>query len=161
MSIQPEADAPATCFHGTALTIVWFAVIDLAVFASALRWFRFSYYIHVFLALVVVGLTLAAAIPQLQFNFLVDPNQPFLLVNVHRVVGFVVCIWLGLQMIGGVFSRVVQFSEIVPPHFNIYVKRSHYVSGYIIMLLSKFNYLNSNLVPGSVTIQPFIGFLCG
>ncbi len=92
------------------MTIVWFAVIDLACFASALRWFRYSYYIHVFLGLVVIGLTLAASIPQLQFNFLVDPNQPSLLVNVHRVVGFIVCVCLGLQIICGVFARFAQFS---------------------------------------------------
>lgn len=161
MSDQPEANAPATCFHGTALTIVWFAVIDLAVFASALRWFRYSYYIHVLLALTTIGLTLAAAIPQLQFNFLVDPYAPSLLVNIHRVVGFVVCIWLGLQMVCGVFAKFAQFSEKTSPTINIFIKRFHYVSGYLIMILAKFDYLNSNFDPGSVSIPMFVGFLFG
>jgi len=40
-------------------------LINFAVLIAAMRWHKFSFYAHVFLALVVIGLTLGATLPVL------------------------------------------------------------------------------------------------
>jgi len=57
---------------------------------------------------------------------------------VHNVVGFIVVIWLGVQMITGILSRIIQYSSNVSPNVVKAVKITHNVSGYILMVLSKF-----------------------
>ena len=134
-------------FHGTPLTVSWLLIIDLAVFVAAIRWHKYSSYIHAILALLVVGLTLGASIPLLKQNFLINQNARYQFVNVHRVTGFIVVLWMGFQLILGIFSRVIQFFPIVKPIVCLWVKRFHLISGYLLMIGAKFNYLNIKFRP--------------
>jgi hypothetical protein len=49
------------------LIAAWLPIVTLAVLVASLRWHKYSFYAHVFLALIVIGLTLGATI-----NVLVD-----------------------------------------------------------------------------------------
>jgi hypothetical protein len=51
-----------TGFHGTPLVIAWLPLISLAVLIASLRWYKYSFYFHLLIALVVIGLTLFSTI---------------------------------------------------------------------------------------------------
>jgi len=59
-------------FHGTPMTWAWLLIINIAVIIAALRWQRYTYYIHVILGLLVIGLTLGGSIPALEEHFLYE-----------------------------------------------------------------------------------------
>lgn len=62
--LQAGGDQPYQVnFHGTPLMLAWLPVISLAVLIAAMRWHKFSFFAHVFLALVVIGLTLGSTLP--------------------------------------------------------------------------------------------------
>jgi hypothetical protein len=59
-------------FHGTPLIISWLALANLTVVAASFRWTKYSFFIHLFLVLVILGLTLGATIQCIQ-QWLPDP----------------------------------------------------------------------------------------
>lgn len=60
----------------------------------------------------------------------------------HNFSGLIVVIWLGVQMVTGIFARMIQYKANVGPNVCIWTKRFHHISSYLIMILAKFNYLN-------------------
>lgn len=52
-------------FHGGPLVAAWLPLINFAVLIAAMRWHKFSFYGHLILALIVIGLTLGATLPVL------------------------------------------------------------------------------------------------
>ena len=126
----------------------WLPIVTLAVLVASLRWHKYSFYAHVFLALIVIGLTLGATI-----NVLVDYGLNYetdesTLQKTHNTAGLIVTIWLGLQIITGILARVIQYSPKVGTNFCIWTKRLHMISSYLIMILAKFNYLNIQFLDG-------------
>lgn len=134
-------------FHGAPLIISWLPIIDIAVLIAAMRWHKFSFYAHVFLALIVIGLTLGAAIPVIIDQGLYA-GEGETLQNMHDYAGLVVVCWLGIQMITGILARVVQYSTNVSPNVCYWIKRTHYISSYLLMICAKFNYLNIQFIDG-------------
>jgi len=90
----------------------------------------------------VIGLTLGATIPVLMNSFLFKSTDKIIM-KAHKVAGFMVVIWLGIQIVTGIVSRVIQYSDTVKPNVVKAVKILHNASGYLLMLLAKFNYLNT------------------
>lgn len=66
----------------------------------------------------------------------------------HSVAGFIVVIWLGLQIFSGILARVIQYSPKVGTKACIWIKRFHYISSYLLMITAKFEYLNIKFVEG-------------
>lgn len=75
------------------MTIAWLPIVTFAVLIASMRWHKFSFYGHVFLALLVIGLTLGASIPMI-IEVGLDGDDP--LVQMHSYTGLVVVIWLGV-----------------------------------------------------------------
>lgn len=66
----------------------------------------------------------------------------------HSVAGFIVVVWLGLQILSGILARVIQYSSKVGTNACIWIKRFHYISSYLLMITAKFEYLNIKFVEG-------------
>jgi hypothetical protein len=103
-------------FHGNPLLASWLALANIAVIVIALRWSKYSFYLHLLLALVIVGLTLAGTISFIQ-SWL--PNASLIkatdkprrkLQKIHNWVGFILVCSLGLQIITGIISRFIKRS---------------------------------------------------
>ena len=102
---------------------------------------KFSFYAHVILALIVIGLTLAATLPVL-INAGLEYEADSSLQKMHNYAGLIVVIWLGVQIVTGVLARVIQYSAQVSTNICILTKRIHQISSYLLMIAAKFNYLN-------------------
>ncbi len=128
-------------FHGTPLIVSWLLLINIAVIIAALRWQRYTFYMHAFMGLLIIGLTLGATIPALENNkFLYSSRTPEIQ-KVHNVAGFMVTVWLGFQLLTGILSRVIQYSSKIHPNIVKAFKIVHILSGYLLMVLAKFTYL--------------------
>lgn len=112
-----------------------------------MRWHKYSFYAHVFLALIVIGLTLGASLPVL-ISEGVDYEADDDLQKMHNIAGLIVVIWLALEIVSGILARVIQYSSKVSPSVCKWTKRLHYISSYLIMILAKFNYLNIKFEDG-------------
>ena len=96
---------------------------------------------HALMGLLIIGLTLGASIPALQNNtFLFTEKTPYI-IKAHKVAGFMVTVWIGFQLIVGILSRVIQYSSKIHPNAVKAFKLVHQISGYLLMILAKFNYL--------------------
>jgi hypothetical protein len=122
------------------MIISWLPLINLAVIIAALRWTKYSFFAHLFLTLIVIGLSLGASIHLLIDYWLNPPNGNYVL-KIHMVAGFVMVIWLAVEFITGVMARLIQFPEWVSPNLSYWIKRIHIVLSYGVMLIAKFNYL--------------------
>jgi len=80
-------------FHGTPLIAAWLPLINFAVLIAAMRWQKFSFYGHLILVGIVIGLTLGATLPVLFNSGVASKNE---LQKVHNYAGLVVVIWLGV-----------------------------------------------------------------
>ena len=60
----------------------------------------------------------------------------------HNYAGLVVVIWLGVEIVTGIFARIIQYSTKVSTNVCIWTKRFHHISSYLLMIAAKFNYLN-------------------
>jgi hypothetical protein len=122
------------------MVITWLPLANLAVIIAALRWTKYSFFAHLFLALIVIGLSLGGSIHLLMEYWINPPNGDYLL-KVHMVAGFVMLVWLGAELVTGVMARLVQFPAFVNPNQSYWTKRIHIVLSYGVMLVAKFNYL--------------------
>jgi len=132
-------------FHGTPLMIAWLPLTNFAVIIAALRWHKFSFYAHVFLALVVIGLTLGSTIPVLVNAGVYYQTDDQTLMYIHNYTGLIVTFWLFIEIVTGILARVVQYSTKINPNVSIRIKKIHHVCSYIVMVATKFNYLNQNI----------------
>lgn len=82
-------------FHGGPLVAAWLPLINFAVLIAAMRWHKFSFYAHVILALIVIGLTLGATLPVL-INAGLEYEAESSLQKMHNYAGLIVIIWLGV-----------------------------------------------------------------
>ena len=134
-------------FHGTPLTLSWLPIINFAVIIASMRWHKFSFYAHVFFALVVIGLTLGATV-----HVLVDVGVEYEsdedIQKMHNYAGLIVTIWLGIEIVTGILARVIQYSTKISPNICIWTKRIHHISSYLLMIAAKFNYLNIKFLDG-------------
>jgi hypothetical protein len=112
---------------------------NLTIIVGAFKWHKYSYYIHAIIGLVIVGLTLAGTLHVL-FDVGIGYNPTKRFQILHNTVGLIVVIWLSFQLITGVFSRILFYSDKVHANLLIWSKRSHYISGFLIMALAKFEY---------------------
>jgi hypothetical protein len=108
---------------------------------AALRWFKYSFHLHVLLGLAIIGLTLGANIDLLVTSWL-GTSTTKVFQKTHNIIGFVVLCYLGVILISGIFARVVQYSPKVSARVCWWTKKMHMFSGYFILLVSKFNYLD-------------------
>ncbi len=93
------------------------------------------------MGLLVIGLTLGSAIPPLlNSTFLYTEKAPEIQ-KIHNVVGFIVTVWLGFQLLMGILSRIIQYSPKIHPNLVKTFKIIHMISGYLLMVLAKFDYL--------------------
>lgn len=145
--LQGQDQHYKTGFHGKPLIIAWLPLVNFAVLFASIRWCKYSFYCHVILALGVITLTLFSTIHILVDDWL-QPNRNFKIQYVHNIAGLGVTIWLALQVFLGLLSRVIQYSPNVKTNTCVWVKRMHQISGYFIMLVSKFNYLNIKFMKG-------------
>lgn len=99
------------------------------------------------LGLAVIVLTLLSTVHILIDDW-VSPNQDFKIQKVHNIAGLAVTIWLGIQVVTGILARVIQYSPKVKTKTCVWIKRVHHISSYLIMLVSKFNYLNIKFMKG-------------
>ena len=129
------------------MIIAWLPLVNFAVLCAAIKWCKYTFYIHVFLALIVIGLTLLSTIHILVDDWL-SPNENFKIQKIHNIAGLAVTIWLALQMISGILARMIQYSPKVNTNVCVWIKRFHHISSYLIMLISKFNYLNVKFMKG-------------
>ena len=70
--------------------------------------------------------------------------------KVHKTIGFIIVIWMGVQGITGIISRVIQYSPKIKPNVVKCIKMVHNSSGYLLMILAKFNYLSVKWVDGKL-----------
>lgn len=136
-----------TGFHEKPLIIAWLPLVNFAVLFASIKWNQYTFYCHVLLSLGVIVLTLLSTIHILVDDWL-SPNENFKIQKVHNIAGLAVTIWLAFQIISGVLARVVQFSPYMKTNRCILIKRIHHVSSYLIMLVSKFDYLNIKFMKG-------------
>jgi hypothetical protein len=99
------------------------------------------------MALGVITLTLFSTIHILVDDWL-SPNENFKIQKVHNIAGLAITIWLSVQVVTGVAARVAQSMPQLRTNTCIWVKRVHQISGYLLMLVSKFNYLNIKFMKG-------------
>jgi hypothetical protein len=110
---------------------------NLTIIVGALKWYKPSFYIHAIMGAAIIGLTLAGTLHVLfEVGIYYNPTKRFQLI--HNICGLVVVIWLALQAITGVLSRIIQYSPIVSPSVCKWTKFVHQFSSYLIMLLAKF-----------------------
>ena len=121
---------------------------NLAAYVALLRWWKFSFYIHMFFGMLIIGLSLGSCIQLLELTWLgYNQGNPEIQIA-HQVIGFVVCIQLAVQVVTGFAARFIQFSDTVSTTFNIWTKRLHYFFGYAVLLLAKANYLDGQWLNG-------------
>lgn len=77
-----------------------------------------------------------------------SPNENFKIQKVHNIAGLAITIWLSLQIVTGILARIVQSRPGVRTNTCVLVKRVHLISSYLLMLVSKFNYLNIKFMKG-------------
>ena len=136
-----------TGFHGKPLIIAWLPLVNFAVLFASIKWCKYTFYYHLILALGVITLTLFSTVHVLVDDWL-SPNENFKIQKVHNIAGLAVTIWLGVQIVTGVMARVIQTRSDIRTNTCVIVKRIHYISSYLLMLVSKFNYLNIKFMKG-------------
>jgi hypothetical protein len=136
-----------TGFHGKPLIIAWLPLVNFAVLFAAIKWCKYTFYWHLIMALGVITLTLFSTIHILVDDWL-SPNENFKIQKVHNIAGLAITIWLSVQVVTGVAARVAQSMPRLRTNTCIWVKRVHHISGYLLMLVSKFNYLNIKFMKG-------------
>lgn len=127
-----------------------------------MRWNKYSFYLHVLLAIAVITLTLLSTIHILVDDW-VTPNDFIEIQKIHNIAGLAIVIGLGLQVFSGLLSRVAQYSPRLRMSTCIYVKKFHQFYGYLMMLAAKFDYLNIKYYRGKYdefTYYLIIEFLC-
>jgi hypothetical protein len=68
---------------------------------------------------------------------------------IHNIVGLVLVCWIGLQLITGILTRLSKRSSRLNPNLCILIRRIHMISSYLIMFMSKYNYLGIKFVKGT------------
>lgn len=119
------------------MLIAWLPLVNFAVLFAALKWNKYAFYMHLLLSITIIVLTLFSTIPIL-LDVWITPDEDWKLQKVHNIAGLTIVIWLGVQIITGVAARVAQALPSVKTNTCILIKRIHYVSSYLLMLLSKF-----------------------
>jgi hypothetical protein len=122
-------------------------LVNFAVLFASIKWCKYTFYWHLLLATGVIFLTLLSTIHILMDDWL-SPNEDFKIQKVHNIAGLAVTIWLGVQIVTGIAARVVQTLPSIKTNTCVLIKRIHYVSSYLLMLVSKFNYLNIKFMKG-------------
>jgi hypothetical protein len=130
-------------FHGTPLIVSWLLLINIAVLIAAFRWQKYTFYMHAFMGLLIIGLTLGASIPALENNTFLYSEMSSDIRKIHNLAGFMVTVWIGFQLLFGILSRVIQYSSKAPPNIVKAFKIVHIISGYLLMVLAKLTYLIS------------------
>ncbi len=145
--LQGEDHHYKTGFHGKPLIIAWLPLVNFAVLCASIKWCKYTFYCHLVLSLGVIVLTLLSTVHILVDDWL-SPNEDFKIQKIHNIAGLAVTIWLAFQVISGILARVIQFSPRVKTNTCVLIKRIHHISSYLIMLVSKFNYLNIKFMKG-------------
>ena len=131
--------------HGTPLMLAWFVFANLTFLIGSIRWFKYSFIVHLILGLTVLGLTLLGTVHViLEGGIDVPEGTGPRFQKIHNIIGLVVTIWVGIQALTGLAARIIQYYEIVSPFFCYWTKRVHWISSYGIMLFAKFNYMIIN-----------------
>jgi hypothetical protein len=65
---------------------------------------------HAFMGLLIIGLTLGAAIPALENNTFLYSEMSSDIRKIHNLAGFMVTVWIGFQLLFGILSRVIHYS---------------------------------------------------
>jgi len=127
-------------FHEDPLMASWLMLANLTLLAGAVKWHKYSFYLHAVLGLIIIGLTLAGTLHVLfEVGISYGPTKPFQ--TIHNIGGLIVVIWLSVQLITGVVSRIIQYSGKTSPNFCKWTKRIHQYSSYMVMILAKFEYM--------------------
>jgi hypothetical protein len=126
-------------FHKLPLMASWLVLANITMIVGALKWQKWSFYIHAVIGLTMIGLTLSATLHVLfEVGIGYNPTRRFQIL--HNTVGLVVVIWLGIQLILGMLSRILVYSVHVDPRMVQWIKRAHKVSSYVITGMAKFEY---------------------
>lgn len=144
------------------MLIAWLPLINLAVLFAAMRWYKYSFYLHVLLGIAVITLTLLSTIHILVDDW-VTPNNFIEIQKIHNITGLGIVIGLVIQILSGLLSRFVQYSPRLKMSTCFYIKKFHQYYGYLMMFASKFDYLNIKYFRGKYdefTYYIIIEILC-
>jgi hypothetical protein len=108
-----------------------------------MRWHKLSFFAHLFLALLVLGLTLGATL-HLLIDYWVAAPPGNTVRKIHTITGFALTVWVGIQIIGGMAARGIQFFTWVSPQLCNVVKKLHIYSSYLVLIAAKLDYLIIN-----------------
>jgi hypothetical protein len=114
---------------------------NTSILVAAVKWFKYSFIIHLILSLIIIVLTLLGTLHViLDAGIYVDTNnKPHQFA--HNLTGFIVTIWLGVEVITGILSRVIQYFYKVNTNVCVWTKRVHLFSSYFIIFIAKCSYL--------------------
>jgi hypothetical protein len=115
----------------------WMILANLTLLVGVVKWYKYSFYIHTVLGLLIIGLTLAGTLHVL-FEVGISYGSTKKYQILHNTLGLVVVVWLGVQLITGIISRIIQYSPIFSPTTIKWTKKIHQISSYLIMILAKF-----------------------
>lgn len=125
-------------YHGVTLTVLWYVLADLAIWVKYQLWIGQRVTIHAFLMGVCVfisALVVAGMIKEMKPDERVLDTKP----KLHYLNGRIIFVWVILQAIGGIASRVLQPKPDLPPESLQRVRKMHRYSGYSLIVLAKIN----------------------
>jgi hypothetical protein len=120
---------------------------NIAIIVAALRWSKYSFYIHLLIALMVIVFTLLGSL-HILLDAGLTPNSDNPWQYVHNLIGFIIVCWIGLQAITGTLSWISKRSTLFSTKMCSIIRRTHMISSYLIMLMSKYNFLAIKFVKG-------------
>ncbi len=99
--------------------MAWLVCANMAVFVAALRWWKYSFYLHLFFSLAVITISLMATIPIFKIWIPSIPHYinayPTLSSHdkiqfIHDFIGFIAILLVGIQIITGIITRYIKRS---------------------------------------------------
>jgi hypothetical protein len=139
-NLQKKADRYDAGFHNKPLLVAWIGLANLAFIFASLRWWKYSFYFHALFGVATITLTLFSTVHVLVDDWL-SPDEKVPYQMIHNIGGLVAVIWLGVEIITGILSRIIQYIPGVSSRTNYWIKKTHNVSSYLIMYGSKFLFL--------------------
>jgi hypothetical protein len=125
--------------YGVLLTLCWCLIADIAVLFKHLYSVKYRLLIHGVLMGFVVILSLCIMAAMIILRNAIVPSITQMDFQAHVVIVYITIVWMSLQLIIGLASRIMQANTETNPVTLLWVRRVHRYSGYSLMLLCKIN----------------------
>lgn len=125
--------------YGVLLTICWCLLADIAILFKHLYTVKYRILVHIILMCFAVFMSYAIMAAMIITRNAIVPELKQADFQAHVVIVYITIVWMSLQLIVGVVSRIFQASVFSNPVTLFWIRRVHRWSGYALMILCKIN----------------------